>query len=55
MIIPHNRPTFGFKDSSAAKRVLESGWVAQGKDVAAFEDEFYAFLGLPAGHIIAGH
>lgn len=53
MIVPHNRPTFGNEEISAAKRVLESGWVAQGKEVAAFEDEFCAFLGLPAGHAVA--
>lgn len=53
MIIPHNRPTFGNEEISTAKRVLESGWVAQGKEVAAFEDEFCAFLGLPEGHAVA--
>ena len=53
MIIPHNQPTLGDEEISAAKRVLESGWVAQGKEVAGFEDEFCAFLGLPAGHAVA--
>ncbi|MCX5796584.1 MAG: DegT/DnrJ/EryC1/StrS family aminotransferase [Elusimicrobia bacterium] len=51
--IPHNRPTLGTEESCAAARVLESGWVAQGKEVEALEDEFCAFLGLPAGHAVA--
>jgi perosamine synthetase len=33
--------------------VLRSGWLAEGPEVAAFEDEVCAFLGLPAGHAVA--
>ena len=52
-LIPHNRPSFDSEEESAAIVVLRSGWVAQGPQVAAFEDELCAFLGLPAGHGVA--
>ncbi|HEY6895647.1 MAG TPA: DegT/DnrJ/EryC1/StrS aminotransferase family protein [Rhodocyclaceae bacterium] len=52
-MIPHNRPTLGEAEAAAAARVLASGWVAQGPEVAAFEDEMCTFLGLPAGHAVA--
>ena len=51
--IPHNRPTLGLAERRAAERVLESGWVAQGKEVEAFENEMCAYLGLPQGHAVA--
>lgn len=51
--IPHNRPTLGPDESRAAQRVLESGWVAQGKQVEAFENEFCSYVGLPGGHAVA--
>lgn len=51
--IPHNRPTLGPEESRAADRVLATGWVAQGKEVEAFENEFCSFLGLPDGHAVA--
>jgi perosamine synthetase len=52
-MIPHNRPTLGQEEQAAAARVLASGWVAQGPEVAAFEDEVCTFLGLPVGHAVA--
>ncbi|OWW21311.1 hypothetical protein AYR66_19350 [Noviherbaspirillum denitrificans] len=33
--------------------MIQSGWLAQGKEVAAFEDALCEFLGLPAGHAVA--
>jgi len=51
--IPHNRPTLGPEESRAADRVLSTGWVAQGKEVEAFENDFCSFLGLPDGHAVA--
>lgn len=45
-MIPHNRLTLGPEERLAAERVLESGWLAQGREVEAFENEFCAFLGL---------
>jgi perosamine synthetase len=52
-VVPHNRPTLGFEEEKASIDVIRSGWVAQGKEVRAFEDEFCAYLGLPAGHAVA--
>jgi perosamine synthetase len=52
-IIPHNRPTLGVEEQEAAVRVLSSGWLAQGYEVASFENEFCDFLGLPHEHAVA--
>lgn len=52
-MISHNRPCFDSEEETAAVAVLRSGWVAQGPQVAAFEDEICAFLALPAGHAVA--
>lgn len=52
-MIPHNRPTLGEGEQQAVQRVLASGWLAQGAEVAAFEDEMCSFLGLPQGHAAA--
>lgn len=53
MTIPHNRPTLGAEEVSAAQHVIASGWLAQDREVAAFEDEFCNFIGLPAGRAVA--
>jgi perosamine synthetase len=45
-VIAHNRPTLGSAEKAAALRVLDSGWVAQGREVEAFEAEVCAYLGL---------
>jgi perosamine synthetase len=52
-MIPHNRPTLGAEEQSAAVRVLSGGWVAQGPEIEAFENELCHFLGLPIGHAVA--
>ena len=49
-MIPHNKPTLGFAEQAAAARVLGTGWVAQGAEVEAFEQELCKFFGLPDGH-----
>jgi perosamine synthetase len=51
-MIPHNKPTLGRREIEAAERVINSGWVAQGKEVASFEDEISKFLGLDHGHVV---
>lgn len=51
--IPHNKPTLGKEEEEAAIRVIRSGWVAEGREVDGFEDEFCEFLGLPRGHAVA--
>jgi perosamine synthetase len=52
-MIPHNRPTLGLEEQQAAQRVIASGWIAQGREVEAFENEVCAFLGLPDGYAVA--
>lgn len=52
-MIPHNLPTFGSEEQAVAMQVLASGWVAQGPEVAAFENELCQFLDLPSGHAVA--
>jgi perosamine synthetase len=52
-MIPHNLPTFGLDEQAAASRVLKSGWVAQGAEVASFENELCQFFDLPKGHAVA--
>lgn len=52
-MIQHNKPTLNNLEEIAAIRVIKSGWLVQGNEVAAFENEFCDFLGLPHGHSIA--
>jgi len=47
-LIPVARPTLGEEEAAAARRVILSGWVVQGPEVAAFEEEFAARVGAPA-------
>lgn len=52
-MIPHNRPTLGEAEVQAVDDVICSGWVAQGKQVELFENEFCEYLGLDYGHALA--
>ena len=52
-MIPHNKPTLGLEEEEAALRVIRSGWVAKGKEVESFQNEFCKFMGLPKGHAAA--
>ena len=52
-MIPHNRPTLNIEEEEATIRVIRSGWLTQGKEVEAFENEFCKFIGLPEGHAVA--
>ncbi len=52
-MIPHNKPTLGIEEELAALRILRSGWLAQGPEVEAFENEFCRFVGLPSGQAVA--
>ncbi len=45
--IPIARPVLGEPEIRAAARVIESGWLTQGREVAAFEQEFAAYVGAP--------
>ena len=51
MQIPIVRLALGDAEAEAATRVIRSGWVAQGPEVAAFEREFAAAVGAP--HAVA--
>jgi perosamine synthetase len=51
-MIPHNLPTMDMDERSTAARVLASGWVAQGPEVDAFENELCQFLNIPIGHAL---
>jgi perosamine synthetase len=49
--IPIARPTLGEQESAAARRAILSGWITQGPEVAAFEEEFASYVG--ASHACA--
>jgi perosamine synthetase len=43
--IPITKPLLGEAEAEAARRAILSGWVTQGPEVAAFEQEFAAYVG----------
>ncbi len=49
--IPLTRPALGEAEAEAARRVLLSGWLTQGPEVRAFEEEFARYVG--AEHAVA--
>ena len=46
-LIPVARPWLDERDAEAARRAILSGWVTQGPEVAAFEQEFALAVGAP--------
>lgn len=51
MMIPHSRPSLGPEEEAAAIRVIRSGRLAQGAEVATLESELSAYLTVP--HVVA--
>ena len=50
-MVPIVRPELGDEEVAAAARVIRSGWILMGPEVAAFEAEFAAAVGAP--HAVA--
>ena len=44
-MIPVAKPMLDEREVEAVRRVVLSGWVTQGPEVAAFESDFAAFVG----------
>jgi dTDP-4-amino-4,6-dideoxygalactose transaminase len=47
--IPIARPSLGEEEAEAARRAILSGWITQGPEVAAFEEEFADYVGARHG------
>ena len=45
--IPVAKPVLDEQEAEAARRVILSGWVTQGPEVAKFEEEFATYVGAP--------
>jgi perosamine synthetase len=50
-MIPHSRPSLGIEEEEAALRIIRSGMLAQGAEVARLEANLAAYLGV--SHVVA--
>lgn len=53
LMIPIAKPFLDEAEAEAARRVVLSGWVTQGPEVAAFESEFATYVGAPHACAVA--
>ena len=52
-MIPHSRPTLSNEDAQRVARVITSGAIAQGREVAAFEQRLAARLGVESVAVVS--
>lgn len=52
-MIAHNKPSLSQLETHAVETVMKSGWVAEGKQVASFENDFCQLYKLPEGCAVA--
>lgn len=52
-MIFHSKPSIGKEEIQAVQKVLESGWVVEGKEVQKFEDSVCKYLGWKSGYAVA--
>ncbi len=50
--IPHNRPSIQGEEVAASARVLQSGFLSQGQEVAKFEQELCDYFKLSSGSVV---
>lgn len=52
-MIAHNKPSFSQLENNAVQNVMQSGWIAEGRQVKSFENDFCRLYQLPEGCAVA--